>query len=124
MTPYAAIFIGGGLGAMSRYAITAILPHKEGSLPYSTLLVNILGAFLIGVLVEYGAGRGYVSENFRFFAITGFLGGFTTFSAFSLESANMWARGDLYMLATYVVLSVFGTILAVHIGQVCLRSLL
>src|SRR5690349_19592120 len=101
MTPYAAVFMGGGLGAITRYAISLSLPTKDSGFPASTLLINIIGALLIGTLVEYGSGRGNISENFRFFAITGFLGGFTTFSALSLESATMWSRGDLFMMGTY-----------------------
>ena len=124
MTPYAAIFIGGGLGAMTRYAISITMQDKEAGFPYSTMEINILGALAIGALVQYGAGRGNLTDNMRFFAITGVLGGFTTFSAFSLESAQMWDRGDVFMMGTYIVTSVFGTILAVHIGQTLARALL
>ena len=111
---YLAIFMGGGLGSVSRFLISSLISKNTAeSFPFGTLIVNLIGAFLIGLLVEFLALRYSVSENLRYFLITGFLGGFTTFSAFSLESALMWMRAEYLLLIIYILASVVGTIVAV-----------
>ena len=106
------IFLGGGLGAVARWAFGITAARWLGTAwPWGTLGVNILGSFAMGLvmaaLMRGGAMTG-VAENSRLFLATGILGGFTTFSAFSLESARMieagqWGQAGLYCLTSVVV---------------------
>jgi len=108
-----AIALGGGLGALGRYAVGAgALAVFGPGFPVGTLAVNVIGGFLMGVIVETGALRVPFLPELRAFLTVGLLGGFTTYSAFSLETALMIERGEfgsamLYALAS-VVLSVGG----------------
>lgn len=122
---YLAIFMGGGLGSVSRFVISSLISKNTAeSFPLGTLAVNLIGAFLIGALIEFLALRYSAAENLRYFLVTGFLGGFTTFSAFSLESASMWMKAEYWSLVVYVLASVVGTIVAViaaiHLVRNCL----
>ncbi|MDT7571721.1 MAG: fluoride exporter [Actinomycetota bacterium] len=92
---------GGALGSLARYGVGIALPHGRGELPVATLLVNVVGALLLGVLV---AGRPH-ARWLRPFLGTGVLGGFTTFSAFALETDRLIDRAPL-LAASYVGLSV------------------
>ena len=110
---YLVVFIGGGLGAALRHGVNrASLAYFGPAFPYGTLFVNIVGGLLMGVLAELFMVRGGGSQEFRLFLTTGLLGGFTTFSAFSLDAALMWQRSDYAALGTYVAVCVvrsFGT---------------
>jgi len=118
------IFLGGGAGSLARYGmmnwISRSLPGS--AFPWHTLGVNIIGAFIIGLLVEILALRAALPAPSRFLLVTGFLGGFTTFSAFSLEAALMLERGDYASMLAYIATSVIGTIVAVFIGITIVRS--
>jgi len=119
------VFIGGGLGSVARFAMMkAIGRVMGGDFPWHTLGVNLLGAVLIGALTEFLALRVSGVEATRLLLVTGFLGGFTTFSAFSLEAALMWQRGDYWLLSAYVAASVIGTIAAVICGGAVARVVL
>ncbi len=105
---YLAVGAGGAAGAMARYAVASQALHLMGpNFPWGTLFVNVVGSLLIGVLAEAFALKISVTPEMRLFLITGFLGGFTTFSAFSLDAVNMAQRGDLMNAGVYVVASVF-----------------
>ena len=91
------VFAGGGLGALLRYLVTLVVAG-----PLSTLLVNVVGSFAIGLL----AGLQPEGTNLRLFLVTGLLGGFTTFSAFSIDSLALWQRGAALPAAGYVAASV------------------
>lgn len=111
---YLMVFLGGGLGAISRLAVSSFVDKHAGQdFPWATLVVNLMGAFVVGVIVELLALRFEASSTLRSLLVTGFLGGFTTFSAFSLESALMLSRGDYLVLAAYATASVVGTIFLV-----------
>lgn len=108
---YFLIFLGGGIGSAMRFALSSYVSRKVvAEFPWYTLSVNLIGAFLIGIFIELLALRFNDSMNLRYLFITGFLGGFTTFSAFSLESALMWTRGDYMMLGNYILASTLGTV--------------
>ncbi len=124
MIKFFLIFLGGGTGSVARYLMTnAVSRAVPGStFPWYTLSVNIFGALVIGILLEIMALRVSLPEPSRFLLVTGFLGGFTTFSAFSLESALMLERGDYLSLLVYITASVAGTIAMVFIGSAIVRS--
>jgi CrcB protein len=119
------VFIGGGFGSVARYAMMkAVSRIVSSDFPWHTLSVNIIGAFIIGALTEFLALRVSGVDHTRLLLITGFLGGFTTFSAFSLEGALMLQRGDYGTLAAYTITSVVGTILAVLCGGAGIKAIL
>lgn len=115
MTRFLIVAAGGALGAMARYGIGRILPASAW--PWPTLTANVLGGLLMGVLTGWLAFRsGAHGESIRLFAAVGVLGGFTTFSAFSLETALMIERRQLAMAGGYVAASVALSILALFAG--------
>ena len=121
---YLAVFVGGGLGAAVRHAVNrASLAYFGPAFPYGTLIVNVLGGLLMGVLAELFLVKGGGSQEFRLFLTTGFLGGFTTFSAFSLDAALMWQRSDYTALGSYIVASVLLSIVALFVGMAAVRAL-
>lgn len=107
------VMVGGALGAGLRHLLNLAAPH--GLLPWSTLLANILGGvamgFLFGWLHRSGAG-----EFWRYFLGVGLLGGFTTFSAFSIEALSMLGAGRFGIAAAYILLSLIGAIGGAAIG--------
>lgn len=120
------IFFGGGVGSVARYGTMQLVSRyiaPGSNFPWHTLIVNLLGAFLIGILVETLALRIAMPAPPRFLLVTGFLGGFTTFSAFSMETALMLERGDYAHGAVYALVSVVGTVIAVFIGAALVRTL-
>lgn len=122
---YLAVFIGGGLGSALRHGVNrASLAYWGPGFPYGTLIVNLVGGLLMGVFAEAYLTRGGGNQEFRLFLTTGFLGGFTTFSAFSLDAALMWQRSDYVALGLYVVASVLLSIVALFMGMAAVRWLL
>ena len=121
---YMMVFVGGGLGAALRHGVNrASLAYLGPAFPYGTLLVNVLGGLLMGVLAELFLSRGGGSQELRLFLTTGLLGGFTTFSAFSLDAALMWQRSDYAALALYIVASVLVSIAALFLGMATVRTI-
>ena len=119
----AAIALGGALGSVGRYAMSSTVGHAVGTaFPWGTLAVNVLGGFAIGALAELFALRWSASPEMRAFLITGILGGFTTFSAFSLELLAMAARGAWAPAAAYIVASVALSLLAAAAGLALIRA--
>lgn len=120
---YLAVFVGAGLGGMLRHAVNrASLAWFGPAFPYGTLTVNVLGGLLMGVMAELFLVKGGGSQEFRLFLTTGVLGGFTTFSAFSLEAALMWERSDYAALGSYVAASVLLSVAALFLGMAAVRS--
>lgn len=110
------VFLGGGLGSLARHGINRIgLALLGPSFPWWTLTVNVTGSFLIGLLAGlFGAME--TGQNVRLFLITGFLGGFTTFSAFSLDALTLWERGAQLQAGLYIFGSVILSLLAAAVG--------
>jgi CrcB protein len=96
--------IGGAIGSMARYGAYRLWPSAPGGFPVPTFTVNLLGSFVIGLLYMYVAARGASADNARLFWMTGVLGGFTTYSAFALETALLGfsLTGLAYLAATVV----------------------
>jgi CrcB protein len=119
------IFIGGGLGSMLRHAVNQASAAIFGmNLPYGTLSVNIIGSLIMGVIAGWFAFRGDGGQLLRLFLTTGILGGFTTFSAFSLDAALLIERGQTASSVLYVVGSVAAGIVCVFVGLAVMRSAL
>ena len=120
-----AVAAGGALGSLARYLLSGQVGRLLGiGFPWGTLAVNILGSFVMGVLVELLAVRWSVSPELRAFLTVGILGGFTTFSAFSLEVVLLLERGQTVAAAAYVVASVALSVGALFLGLQLLRELL
>ena len=114
---YLVVFLGAGLGGMLRHAVNRGALRLVGpDLPAGTFAVNLIGSLALGALAGYFALRGQSSSNFQLFAATGILGGFTTFSAFSLEAALLWQRGQVLYCVTYALASVVLSIAGVFAG--------
>lgn len=108
---------GGALGAGARFGLGRLISAVlAGSWPWGTLTINVLGGFLMGLLAATIA-RGHVGEPHRLLLGVGVLGGFTTFSAFSLETVGLIARGQAGAAVGYIALSVGGAIAALYAGQ-------
>jgi len=118
---WALVFIGGGLGSLARHGINRLgLTLLGPGFPWWTMAVNVAGSFLIGLLAGlFGAME--TGQNARLFLITGFLGGFTTFSAFSLDALTLWERGAQLQAGFYVLGSVILSLLAAAIGLMLSR---
>ncbi len=120
-----AIALGGGLGSVVRhYAMTVAASLWGAAFPYGTLLVNILGSFMIGALMEAMAQKWQVSLETRAFLIPGVLGGFTTFSAFSLDVLKLVETGQYFSGALYVFLSVALSLAAIFFAVYFVRGVL
>jgi CrcB protein len=121
---YLIVFLGGGIGAALRHGINLAAFRLVGTgFPYGTLLINVLGSLAMGLIAEYFALKGGLPQHWRLFLTTGILGGFTTFSAFSLEAALLYERGQLAGAAIYVVASVVLAIAALFAGLAIVRTL-
>ncbi len=125
MPPLLLVMAGGAIGAGFRFHVgRAALQHMGPGFPWGTWLVNLVGGFLMGALAGVLARSDNASgEQLRLFLGVGVLGGFTTFSAFSLEAFNMLARGDHLLAASYAVSSVVGSILMLIVGVSLVRAL-
>jgi CrcB protein len=116
---------GGALGSVARYLVGIYAGRMLGTgFPWGTLFVNITGSFLIGALAESFALRWDAQPSTRILLVTGICGGYTTFSAFSLEVVAMIQRGDAAMAALYVVLSVGLSIGALLLALQVMRAVL
>jgi len=124
MTRLLLVGLGGALGSMARYGVGLAAGRLApgGAWPWGTLTVNVVGGLIMGLVAGWLALRGGIAhESLRVFAAVGVLGGFTTFSAFSLETALMIERRQFAMAAGYVALSVAVAIAALFLGLIMAR---
>jgi CrcB protein len=110
------VAVGGALGSVVRFQIGAWAARWWPNFPAGTLLVNLCGCFLIGLVSALALKRGAVSDEARLLLVTGFLGGFTTFSAFGLETVALLGRGKYLWAGLNVLASVVGGLAAVWLG--------
>lgn len=120
---YLIVFLGGGLGAALRHGINLASVRAFGTaFPYGTMLINVTGSLIMGLAAAYFAFKGDASQNWRLFLTTGILGGYTTFSAFSLDAALLYERGEVGAAAIYVVASVALSIGGLFAGLALVRN--
>lgn len=118
---YLFIGLGGALGAIARVALTRILPQFLFGVPLAIMCVNIFGCFALGMLTELLSSYWNASWNMRHFLIQGFLGGFTTFSAFSLEFGLLYEKGLSITALVYAAASVILSLAGFFIGLKLIR---
>lgn len=111
------VFIGGGLGSVLRFIIGKWLNNTQNGIPYGTFAANILGSFLIGLILGYAAKNNNLSEGQILLLATGFCGGFTTFSTFAYENHMLLKSGDFSSFAIYTIASFIVGFLAVFAGM-------
>lgn len=120
---YLAVAAGGAIGASLRFATTQAVSKLAGhGFPYGTMVVNVIGSLLMGLLIAWLAARSNGDQALKLFLATGMLGGFTTFSAFSLDALTLYERGNLSAAALYVAGSVVLSLLAIAAGFWLARS--
>ena len=107
------VFIGGGLGAVSRFLVTTALAGKLGNFPLGTLTANFFGSLLMGLALGLLAGR---FDSIRLFVAVGFLGGFTTFSSFSAETLALIQNGQIFAATANILVSVVAGLMACAAG--------
>lgn len=126
MNSFLLVFLGAGIGGSFRHAVNLGCARYCGlEFPWGTLIINVLGSLVMGLLsgwLAFRAGEGW-SQHVRLFLTTGILGGFTTFSAFSLDAVLLWERGAAVSAVLYVSASVLVAILALMLGLMLVRSL-
>jgi CrcB protein len=119
---YLIVFVGGGVGAALRHGVNVAAARLLGTaFPYATAIENVTGSLLMGLLAGYFAFRGGISQHWQLFLTTGMLGGYTTFSTFSLDAALLYERGALGLCALYVIMSVLLSIGGLFAGLWIMR---
>lgn len=118
------VFVGAGIGGMLRHAVgVAALRWFGSGFPYGTMFVNVVGSLLMGLVAEYWALKAGLPQSARLFITTGFMGGFTTFSTFSLDTALLYERGQVWVSAGYAIASVVLSIAALFLGLAIVRAM-
>lgn len=121
---YLIVFLGGGIGAALRHGFNLAFARTIGTaFPYATLFENVTGSIAMGVLVALFAFRSGIPQHWQLFLTTGILGGYTTFSTFSLDTALLYERSELGLAAAYVLLSVALSVAGLFAGLALVRSL-
>jgi len=120
---YLIVFLGAGIGGALRHGVNVGAARLFGyGFPFGTLIVNVAGSFLMGLLAGFFAFRPGLDQHMRLFLTTGILGGFTTFSAFSLDTALLIERHSFGLAAGYAAGSVIASVTALFFGLALFRS--
>lgn len=123
MTMFLYAAFGGAIGAAARYGVNVTTPKLLGhGFPWATMIVNVSGSFVMGLLITVMALAWNTSQEMRVFLTTGLLGGFTTFSAFSLDFATLYERKEYGMALGYAGSSVVMSLIAVFAGMYVART--
>ncbi len=113
---WALVFLGGGLGSLLRYSLgIAIYPYNKSGFPYATFLANIISCFIAGILFQY-FNKASSNEYGKLLLITGFCGGFSTFSTLSLETLVLFEKNQTGLATAYIFLSIALGLLSVWLG--------
>lgn len=119
------VFVGGGTGAVCRYLVTSYIGSVQGiAFPFGTLTVNVVGSFLIGLIMTFAIENvGVLSDAARFLLVVGFLGGFTTFSSFSMETLTLLKAGSSTTAIFNVLVNVIVGLLAAMSGAMLAQNI-
>ncbi|MFM9988295.1 fluoride efflux transporter CrcB [Flavobacterium sp.] len=118
------IALGGGLGSVLRYLTTVVMnKYLQATFPYATFVTNIVGCLLIGLFFGYLEKQNAVSQDLKFFLITGLCGGYTTFSTFSNENIQLIQNNQILIAFLYISLSVFFGLMATWTGLIIAKGL-
>ncbi len=118
-----AVAFGGAVGSLARHFLSAAIYRQTGAnFPWGILIVNVLGGIIMGLVVELGAQKFQYSAGLRALLTTGLLGGFTTFSTFSLDTALLIERGDWFGASAYILASVALSIFGLFAAMWLVRS--
>jgi fluoride exporter len=109
------IFVGGGIGSICRFGISNLMPSQPKIFPTATFITNLIASILIGFLVSYCVKNN--DNTVKYLLITGFCGGFSTFSTFSFESYQLFNQGDFLWAALYIIASVVACLGGVYFGM-------
>ena len=121
---YLLVFIGGGLGSSLRHLINVVSLRSLGTaFPFHTFIINVTGSTVMGLIAGYLAFKGEAAQSWRLFLMTGILGGYTTFSAFSLDAALLYERGEIALALFYVLGSGVLSLAGLFAGLALVRHL-
>ena len=124
MNAYLTVFIGAGIGGALRHGVNLGSARLLGTgFPFGTLIVNVVGSFIMGLLIAFFALKADPGQNWRLFLTTGLLGGFTTFSTFSLDTVMLVERGQNLTAAGYILASVAVSLAGLFLGLTLVRTL-
>src|SRR5262249_51076444 len=116
------IGLGGGLGSIARYLLGGWMQRQAGAtLPHGTIAVNVIGSFLIVVIMHAGATKGLISDDARLFLTTGIMGGFTTYSSFNYETIELFRQGASTLALANMAVTAGGCLLAGVLGLILAR---
>jgi CrcB protein len=119
------VALGGALGSIGRFLLGTLIQQRSGvAFPVGTLVINVTGSLLLGLLLRYSLGTPAISPEVRALVTTGFCGGYTTFSTFSYETAALVEEGDWRRAGAYVALSLLVSLVGTFLGLSCANALL